>query len=229
MESSLLETSLLTPSSHPPDNSEQQQEEEEDRKERLRQRAFTLSMGLTSLIGLVALTYETRWISALGATQLQAYSVGHSACFYMSPLSSLWAGVTAKVGRAIGRDDDLEVSKLLKMTLVLVAGTVGLTWFVYAPFARWLLVSVYEADAAILPDALAYLRIKTLGECEQLTRSWPPSDATTCVPACELSSNRCVLLAGSVEYFADAGSCVLQGIQELRLTVALNLFRCVCV
>lgn len=186
MESSLLETSLLAPSSRPPDNSEQQQEEE-DRKERLRQRAFTLSMGLTSLIGLVALTYETRWISALGATQLQAYSVGHSACFYLSPLSSLWAGVTAKVGRAIGRDDDLEVSKLLKMTLVLVAGTVGLTWFVYAPFARWLLVSVYEADEAILPDALAYLRIKTLGECEQLARSWPPSDATT-VHVCQLAS-----------------------------------------
>lgn len=166
--SSLLETSL--PPMTPRVNSEQQQR---DQEERLRQRAFTLAMGLTSLIGLIALTYETRWISALGATQLQAYSVGHSACFYMSPLSSLWAGVTAKVGRAIGREDDAQVSRLLKMTLVLVAGTVALTWFVYAPFAKWLLVSIYEADSAILPDALAYLRIKTLGECEQCARSQP--------------------------------------------------------
>jgi|EP01046_Picozoa_sp_COSAG06_P027439 Na+-driven multidrug efflux pump len=137
-----------------------------DRVEKVRQRGFTLALAATSLIGLVALTYETRWISALGQTQLQAYSVGHSACFYMSPLSSLWAGVTAKVGRAVGRGDDAEVSRLLKMTLVLVGATVALTWLVYLPLGRWLLVSVYKADAAILPDALAYLRLKTLGECE---------------------------------------------------------------
>lgn len=140
-----------------------------DREERVRQRVFTISMALTSLIGLVALTYEARWINALGNGQYEAYSIGHSACFYMSPLSSLWAGVTAKVGRAVGRKDDLEVSRVLKMTLVLVAGTVALTWCVYVPFARLLLVRVYKADSAILPDALAYLRLKTLGECEQLT------------------------------------------------------------
>ena len=168
-------------------------EQRRDREERLTQRIFTVSMALTSMIGLVALTYETRWISALGGTQLQSYSVGHSACFYMSPLSSLWQGVTAKVGRAVGARDDLQVSKLLKMTLVLVGGTVLITWLVYLPLGRWLLVSVYEADDAILPDALSYLRIKTLGE-------W------------------------SVEYVADAGGCVLQGLQELRLTVALNAF-----
>ena len=34
----------------------------------------------------------------------------------------------------------------------------------------------------------------------------------------------CLVCLGSVEYFADAGSCILQGLQELRLTVALNLF-----
>ncbi len=164
--SSLLDTSSNSPAT-PRVNSEQ------DREERLRQRAFTLAMGLTSLISLVALTYETRWISALGTTQLQAYSVGHSACFYLAPLSSLWAGVAAKVGRAIGREDDAQVSRLLKMTLVLVAGTVILTWIVYGPFAKLLLVSIYEADPAILPDALAYLRIKTLGECvhKQFARS----------------------------------------------------------
>ena len=60
------------------------EQRQRDREERLTQRVFTVSMALTSLIGLVALTYETRWISALGGTQLQSYSVGHSACFYMS-------------------------------------------------------------------------------------------------------------------------------------------------
>ena len=81
--------------------------------------------------------------------------------------------MAAKVGRAIGREDDAQVSRLLKMTLVLVAGTVILTWIVYGPFAKLLLVSIYEADPAILPDALAYLRIKTLGECvhKQFARS----------------------------------------------------------
>ena len=113
---------------------------------------------------MVALSWETRWISALGPTQLQAYSVGHSACFYMSPLSSLWAGITAKVGRAVGENDDAEISRLLRMTAVLVGGTAALTWVVYLPFGRWLLEDVYEADADVLPDALAYLRIKTLGE-----------------------------------------------------------------
>ena len=47
---------------------------------------------------------------------------------------------------------------------MLVGGTVLITWLVYLPLGRWLLVSVYEADEAILPDALSYLRIKTLGE-----------------------------------------------------------------
>ena len=164
-----------------------------DALERRRQLGFTLAMAAASVIGVVALSWETRWISALGPTQLQAYSVGHSACFYMSPLSSLWAGVTAKVGRAVGENDDAEISRLLRMTAVLVAGTAALTVLVYLPFGRWLLEDVYEADAEVLPDALAYLRIKTLGE-------W------------------------TVEYAADAGGNVLQGLQELRLTVAISVF-----
>ena len=164
-----------------------------DALERRRQLGFTVAMAAASVIGVVALTFETRWISALGPTQLQAYSVGHSACFYMSPLSSLWAGVTAKVGRAVGENDDAEISRLLRMTAVLVGGTAALTWVVYLPFGRWLLEDVYEADAEVLPDALAYLRIKTLGE-------W------------------------TVEYAADAGGNVLQGLQELRLTVAISVF-----
>ena len=48
--------------------------------------------------------------------QFEAYSIAHSAIFYLSPLRNLWSGVTSKVGRALGRGNDVAVAKLIRMT-----------------------------------------------------------------------------------------------------------------
>ena len=122
--------------------------------EKRQQLWFTAGAALTSSLMLFSLTYETRWISAyLGKTQFEAYSIAHSAVFYLKPLRNLWSGITSKVARAIGQRDDLQISKLMKMCVYVTGIAFVLTWTFYLPFGPWLLKSVYKADDDIYPCA----------------------------------------------------------------------------
>ena len=65
--------------------------------------------GAAGSMMLVGMTYETRWIShKLGPIQMGAYSIAHSAKNYVENVRALWGGSTAKIGRAVGADDDAE-------------------------------------------------------------------------------------------------------------------------
>ena len=132
----------------------EQDEQQRVQVEKRRQLWFTFGAAFTSSLMLFSLTYETRWISAyLGKTQFEAYSVAHSAVFYLKPLRNLWSGVTSKIARAIGQHDDVQVSKLMKMCLYVTGISFVLTWSFYLPFGPWLLKSVYEANDDIYPCA----------------------------------------------------------------------------
>ena len=133
--------------------------------EKRRQLWFTVGAALASSLMLFSTTYETRWISTyLGKAQFEAYSVAHSAIFYLGPLRNLWSGVTSKVARAVGQKDDVAVSKLIKQCGYVTGLAFALTWLFYGPFGPWLLRTVYQADDDIYPYALPYLRARTLGE-----------------------------------------------------------------
>ena len=149
--------------------SDAQQEQQHRATEKRRQLWFTVGAAVTSSLMLFSLTYETRWISAyLGKTQFEAYSIAHSAVFYLKPLRNLWSGITSKVARAVGQHDDVRVSKLMKMSAYVTGIAFALTWSFYLPIGPWLLKSVYETDDDIY-------------QCAQQSTIYSPRDLFGCV------------------------------------------------
>jgi Na+-driven multidrug efflux pump len=142
--------------------------------------------GAAGSMMLVGMTYETRWIShKLGPIQMGAYSIAHSAKNYVENVRALWGGSTAKIGRAVGADDDAEVSRLIKMTILTSMVCIMLQCAFYIPASPWLLKEVYHCNTtvgnhtrpgaeypwgdkdehrSVFYYALPYLQIRAIGE-----------------------------------------------------------------
>jgi putative MATE family efflux protein len=103
------------------------------------------------------------WVGRLGPTAVAAVAMGGTILMVLFPmLMGMSVGTVALVSRAMGaeRYEDASAAAGQSLFLALVMGIVfGLIGWVFTPY----LFGLLAADAAVLPDGYAYLRISLLG------------------------------------------------------------------
>ena len=62
-------------------------------------------------------TLEQRFVGHLGKDSMAARSISYSVIMYFYGISSMWAAISTKIGRAVGAKDYAAIGKYLKMAI----------------------------------------------------------------------------------------------------------------
>jgi hypothetical protein len=82
-----------------------------------RQLWFTLLLIAVSLNGTIMSTLEQRFVGHLGKDSMAARSISFSVIMYFYGISSMWAAISTKIGRAVGAKDYPAIGKYIKMAI----------------------------------------------------------------------------------------------------------------
>jgi hypothetical protein len=82
-----------------------------------RQLWFTMLLIAVSLNGTLMSTLEQRFVGHLGKDSMAARSICFSVIMYFYGISSMWAAISTKIGRAVGAKDYSAIGKYFKMAI----------------------------------------------------------------------------------------------------------------
>lgn len=132
--------------------------------ENRRQLIFTVALIFVSLWGTIMSTVEQRFVGHLGKDSMAARSISFSVIMYFYGISSMWAAISTKIGRAVGAKDYAAIGKYFKMAMRLGLGSGIFAMALIYPFGPYVMKHLYlEGKPHVYSMAVEYLYIHTVG------------------------------------------------------------------
>ena len=129
-----------------------------------RQVGFTLFLIMVSFNGTLMSTLEQRFVGHLGKKPMAARSISFSVVMYFYGISSMWAAISTKIGRAVGAEDYASIGKYFKMALRLGLFSAAISMGFIYPFGPTVMKHLYLEDKPeVFELAKQYLYIHSIG------------------------------------------------------------------